>query len=159
MSVNLNDDSKQFLCNEWNRAFRTVIKLRENLAELSAWKHQYLTSSGAYLGDIYKAVENTLRMLVEEIDGEKLQKNDRWHLALLERSYEHGLIPEVNYKTIRGMLNYRHFYVHGYAVELNEDIIRQRAPEAIEAFHTFVGHIQTRFDISFEYSDELSRNT
>ena len=150
MSVNLNDDSKQFLCNEWDRAFRTVAKLRENLAEPFAWKHQYLTSSGAYLGDLYKAVENTLRMLVEEIESEKLQKNDRWHQTLLEKSYEHGLVPEENYKTIRGMLNYRHFYIHGYAVELDEIIIRQRAPEAIEAFYAFVEHIRMRFDIPFK---------
>ena len=151
MSVRLNDDVKQFLCNEWGREHRTVTKLQENLAELSAWKHQYLTSSGAYLGDIYKAVENTLRMLIEEIKDEKLQRNERWHQSLLEKSYERGLIPEENYKTIRGMLNYRHFYVHGYAVELNEEIIRQRAPEAIKAFYAFVNHIRTRFDIPFDY--------
>ena len=142
MSVNLSDDSKRFLCSEWDRAFRTAAKLRENLAESSAWKHQYLTSSGAYLGDLYKAVESTLRLLVEEIEGEKLQKNDRWHQVLLEKSYEYDLIPEEKYKTIRGMLNYRHFYVHGYAVELDETIIRQRAPEAIEAFYMFVEHIR-----------------
>jgi len=87
-------------------------------------------------------VESTLRLLVEEIEGEKLQKNDRWHQVLLEKSYEYDLIPEEKYKTIRGMLNYRHFYVHGYAVELDETIIRQRAPEAIEAFYMFVEHIR-----------------
>jgi len=39
MSVNLSDDSKRFLCNEWDRAFRTAAKLRENLAEsfLYSW--------------------------------------------------------------------------------------------------------------------------
>ena len=148
MSENLNGDLKRFLCNEWNRAYQTIAKLRENLAELSTWKHQYLTSSGAYLGDLYKAVENTLRILVEEAEAKKLQKNDRWHQSLLEKSYLHGLIPEEIYKTIRGMLNYRHFHIHGYAVELNEEIIRQRAPEAIEAFNAFVKHIRTRFDIT-----------
>ena len=116
MSVNLNDKLKQFLCNEWDVARQTIVNLRENLAEISPWRHPFLTSSGTYLGDIYKVLENSLRMLTEEIEGEKLQKNDRWHQSLLEKSYEYGLIPEGDYKTIRGMLNYRHFYVHKTAV-------------------------------------------
>ena len=94
-------------------------------------------------------------MLVEEIELKKLPKNDRWHQSLLEKSYEYGLIQEGNYKAIRGMLNYRHFYVHGYAIELNEDIIRQRAPEAIEALHAFVRYILTKFDVPFDSPDSM----
>ena len=149
MNAGLSDKSKQFLRSEWDIADQTIMILRENLAVLSPWPHQYLTSSGAYLGDIYKVVEKTLRTLVEEIEAKKLPKNERWHQTLLEKSYEYCLIPEENYKTLRGMLRYRHLYVHGYAVKLDEEIIRQRAPEAIEAFYAFVNHIRTKFDIPY----------
>ena len=147
MNVSLNDKLKQFLCSEWNIAGKIIANLRENLAEIPPWRHPFLTSSGTYLGDIYKVVENSLRMLTEEIEGRKLQKNDRWHQSLLEKSYEYGLIPEDHYKTIRGMLGFRHVYVHGYAVQLDEKNIRQRAPEAIDAFYAFENHIRTKFDI------------
>ena len=150
MNVNLNGKLKRFLCNEWDFANQTIANLRENLTEISPWRHPFLTSSGAYLGDIYKVVENSLRMLIEEIESEKLPKNDRWHQSLLEKSYEHELIPEDYYKTIRGMLGFRHVYVHGYAVQLDEKNIRQRAPEAIEAFYAFENHIRTKFDIPFD---------
>ena len=147
MNVGLSDKSKQFLRSEWDIADQTIMILRENLAVLSPWPHQYLTSSGAYLGDIYKVVEKTLRMLIEEIEAKKLPQNDRWHQTLLEKSYEYCLIPEEHYITLRGMLRYRHLCVHGYAVKLDEEIIRQRAPEAIEAFYAFVNLIRTKFDI------------
>ena len=149
MNVNLNDKLKQFLRNEWDIAGQTIANLQENLAELPSWNHQYLASSGAYLGDIYKAVEKTLRMLVEEIEGKNLIKNDRCHQSLLEKSHEYGLILDDNYKTIRSMLGFRHVYVHGYAVQLDEKNIRQRAPEAIDAFYAFENHIRTKFDITF----------
>jgi hypothetical protein len=147
MNVSLSDKSKQFLCDEWNKADRTIVILRENLDEPSPWSPQYLISSGTLLGDIYKAVENSLRTLIEEIDGNRLLKNDRWHQTLLEKSYEYGLILDENYKTIRSMLSYRHRFIHGYDVELDEKYIREGATEAIEAFCEFVNHIRTKFDI------------
>ena len=149
MNVSLNDDLKQFLSSEWDIADRTIAILRENLAVPSPWIPQYLTSSGAYLGDIYKAVEKTLRTLVEEIEGKRLPKNDRWHQSLLEKGYEYGLIPEEHNKTIREMLGFRHVIVHGYSVKLNEENIRKGAPEAIDAFYGFVDHIRTKLSIPY----------
>ena len=147
MNVNLSDDLKQFLCEHWSNAHRTIIALQENLSASSPWSHQYLTSSGTYLGDIYKAIENSLRVLVEEIDGQRLAKNDRWHQTLLEKSFENGLIPINNSKTFREMLRYRHFYVHGYAMNLDESVIRESSPQAIRSFYEFVEHLKEKFDI------------
>jgi len=107
VSVNLSDDSKRYLRSEWAKAHETAEKLGENLSESSAWKHQYLTSGGTYLGDLYKTVENTLRTIVEEVEEEKPAKNDRWHQALLEKGCRYNLIPEEHYKTIRGMLSHK----------------------------------------------------
>jgi uncharacterized protein YutE (UPF0331/DUF86 family) len=150
MNVKLHCKSKQFLCEHWKNAEETILVLQENLSEPAPWKHQYLTSSGTYLGDIYKAIEYSLRTLVEEIDGQKLIKDDKWHKNLLEKSIEYSLIPVNNYKIIREMLSYRHFFVHGYSVKLDETIIRDSAPLAIEAFHSFVKHIQNEFDITIQ---------
>ena len=91
MSVNLSSDLKQFLYEHWSNAHQTIIALQENLSEAPPWTHQYLTSSGTYLGDIYKAIENSLRVLVEEIDGQRLVKSDRWHQTLLDKSLKNEL--------------------------------------------------------------------
>ena len=118
-----------------------------HLAE-GEWKRVQITAMGAYLGDIYKAVEHSLRTLVEEIDGKKVDKNEFWHKNLLERGLELGLIPIEAYKTIREMLNFRHVFIHGYARTLNAEIIKKYAPEVINAFSQFVRYIGQKFEIS-----------
>jgi hypothetical protein len=117
-----------------------------HLAE-AEWKRVQITAMGAYLGDIYKAVEHSLRTLVEEIDGKKVEKNEFWHKNLLERSLELDLIPIEDYKTIREMLNFRHVFIHGYAVTLNAEIIKKESPEVINVFSRFIRHIGQKFDI------------
>jgi len=150
----LSGKSIKFLCDEWETVDQAIVYLRENLEELPPWRYQSLASSGAVLGDIYKTVESTLRTLVEKIEGRKLNKDDRWHKALLEKGYEYEFIPKEHYKTIREMLGFRHVIVHGYSIKLNEESIRQGAPEAINAFYGFVDHIRTKFDIPFEFSTQ-----
>ena len=143
----ISDKSKQYLCREWASAYETIEEMYGHLAERE-WKRVQITAMGAYLGDIYKAVEHSLRTLVEEIDGKKVDKNEFWHKNLLERGFELNLIPIEAYKTIREMLNFRHVFIHGYAITLNAEIIKKYAPEVINAFSQFVRYIGQKFEIS-----------
>ena len=108
---------------------------------------------GMLLGDIYKAVEQSLRMIVENIEKQKILKDEAWHENLLAFSEQLGLIPENIHITLRGMLKYRHRLHHGYGTPLDEIFIRKHAPEAIEAFTCFTTHIAERYSDLFSEDD------
>jgi uncharacterized protein YutE (UPF0331/DUF86 family) len=151
------DKSKQNLCREWASAYETIEELYGHLAE-EEWKRVQITAMGAYLGDIYKAVEHSLRTLIEEIDGKKAEKNEFWHKNLLERGFELDLIPIEAYKTIREMLNFRHVFIHSYAITLDAEIIKKDVPEVINAFSRFVHYIGQKFEI-FDADIDAIRET
>lgn len=148
MNESMSRKLRAFLVEEFAKGRETIEKLKENLEAASPWSHQYTTSAGTYLGDIYKAIESSLRMTIECKEGQRLEKNDQWHRALLEKGLEKGLIPVDNYPVVRDMLGYRHRFVHGYAIDLDKLIIRDSAPEAIATFEAFVRCMQTRYGIT-----------
>jgi uncharacterized protein YutE (UPF0331/DUF86 family) len=111
------------------------------------WSIMETGGMGSALGDIYKVVEHSLKNIIEETTRRKIPKDANWHQKLLEEATREGLIPDEIRKIIRGMLGYRHLDVHGYSMDVREDLIRKNAPEAIMAFYDFVGHLQEKFDI------------
>ena len=104
--------------------------------------------------ELYNAVENSLRVIVENIENKKIIKNDRWHQTLLEKGCEYDLIPIKAYRTIRGMLEFRHVVIHGYSKDFKEDKIREYIPDAIEAFYAFEEHIRAKLEIPHLFSPE-----
>jgi hypothetical protein len=100
---------------------------------------------GAFLADIYKGIESVLRLFIEKIFGESMEKNDAWHKNLLARARERALIPEGIDKTLDGMRRYRHLQVHGYSIDLDETQLRSNVPDAISAYRAFVDHILERY--------------
>jgi len=146
MSVLLSSDAKRFLCKHWATAYLTIEEM-ENMLQKDAWNVMETGGMGSALGDIYKSVEHSLKSIIEEISGKNTAKNENWHQKLLEEGVREGLIPDEIRKTIRGMLSYRHWDIHGYSMETREELIRKNTPEAITAFRIFVGHLQKRFDI------------
>ena len=55
-----------------------------------------------------------------------IERSSRFRRDFKREFKTHGLIPEDHYKTIRGMLGFRHVYIHGYAVQLDETSVRER---------------------------------
>ncbi len=113
------------------------------LLEKRPWSRVETVAAGAFLVDIYKGIESTLRLVIEKIYGERLVKNESWHRNLIARARELNLIPEGIGRTIDGMRQYRHLQMHGYSIELDEAQLRANCPEAIKAFHTYIEHLRT----------------
>jgi len=150
MSVPLSGDAKRFLCKHWAVAFLTIEEM-ENMLQKDAWNIMETGGMGSALGDIYKAVEHSLENIIKETSGRNMAKDEKWHQKLLEEGVREGLIPDEIRKTIRGMLSYRHWDIHGYSMETREELIRKNTPEAIKAFRIFVSHLQNRYDIPNTY--------
>jgi uncharacterized protein YutE (UPF0331/DUF86 family) len=143
--MNAKESAQQYLRELWALIQEdTVPSMREYL-DLPEWDKIQLAGMGMCLGDIYKALEQSLRCVLENIEGKKIAKNESWHSNLLSLSEEMGLIPEDIRGTVQGMLKYRHHLHHGYGVQLNERLVRKYAPEAIDAFNAFTKHIISRY--------------
>lgn len=148
MSMRPAKDLEIFLSTTWGTVLNeTFPVMKGNLAQ-NTWLVSQKAGMGMFLGDIYKAVEQSLRAIIEDAEGKKIPKNESWHINLLESALEFDLIPAEVHTTLRGMLRYRHMLMHGYGVRLNEEFIRQKAPEAMRAFELFIEHIAGRYDLS-----------
>jgi uncharacterized protein YutE (UPF0331/DUF86 family) len=121
------------------------IQEAQELLNKADWRRLEITAMGAFLSDIYKGMEAVLRLFIEKIYEEKLEKNDSWHKNLIDRAKEKSLIPEGIERTIDGMRQYRHLQVHGYSIDLDEKQLRQNTPDAIAAYRAFVDHILERY--------------
>jgi uncharacterized protein YutE (UPF0331/DUF86 family) len=128
-------------------AIREVIGLLQDTLKNAVWEHTHLTAAGTYLGNIYMGIESCLKMSLES-DGCRIAKDDRWHRTLLELASEKDLIPLNEYKIVRGMLAFRHFFVHGYAPTLREHDIRQNAAEAINCFYNIEDRLKERYSVT-----------
>jgi uncharacterized protein YutE (UPF0331/DUF86 family) len=139
----LRETERQFLLELWRVIEEDTAQAMKEYMALPAWDRVQLAGMGMFLGDIYKAVEQSLRCILENIEGKKIPKGESWHSDLLKLSAETGLIPEKIRRTMVGMLKYRHRIHHGYGVNLNEGLVRQNTTEAIDAFTEFTEHIKT----------------
>jgi hypothetical protein len=108
------------------------------------WSRVEATAMGAFLVDIYKGIESTLRLVIEKIYDEKIPKSESWHRDLLSRARALDLIPNGIDRTIEGMRQYRHLQTHGYSIDLDETQLRANCPEAIEAFYVYIEHVRKR---------------
>jgi len=138
----LREIERQFLLELWKLILEDTAPAMKGYLDLPEWDKIQLAGMGMFLGDIYKAVEQSLRCILESIEGNKIPKGESWHSNLLKLSVETGLIPEKIRNTLQGMLKYRHRIHHGYGVNLNEGMLRQNTSEAIAAFIEFTGHIK-----------------
>ncbi|HOO87726.1 MAG TPA: hypothetical protein PK849_10625 [Synergistales bacterium] len=146
--MNAKESARQFLREVWRLIKEDTVPSMQEYLNLPEWDKIQLAGMGMCLGDIYKAFEQSLRCILENIEGKKIEKNESWHSNLLRLSNEMELIPTDIRDTVQGMLKYRHHLHHGYGVKLNERLIRKYAPEAIDAFDAFTKHIISRyFDI------------
>jgi uncharacterized protein YutE (UPF0331/DUF86 family) len=144
--MNKNPRLQAFLAEQF-AAIREIIELLQDTLKNTTWEHAYLTAAGTYLSNIYMGVESCLKMALET-EGWHIAKNDYWHKTLLELAQEKGLIPLNEYKTVRGMLSFRHFIVHGYVSTLREHDIRQNASEAINSFYNIEDWLMKRYAVT-----------
>jgi hypothetical protein len=126
--------------------------IRADLKE-KEWRQSQIVGMGYLLADLYKAIEQSLRTIIEDVEGIKIIKNESWHQALLEYGIKLKLIPLDSQSVVRSMLKYRHRVIHCYGVDFREDIIRDSAPEAIDAFNACMDAMMNKYGITKEDLD------
>ena len=93
---------------------------------------------GAVLHDIYNGLENVLKQLIRH-RGRAIPDGDAWHRELLGLAVELKILSENTADQPKPYLAFRHFFVHGYSLELDLDRLRpliQDAKTVVDAFRS-----------------------
>lgn len=88
---------------------------------------------GALLHGFYNGVENVLKQVLVE-QGADLPTGPSWHRDLVNAAHESGIISETLAKDLGRYLAFRHFFGHGYAVELRMDRLEPLVEDAKNIF-------------------------
>jgi hypothetical protein len=74
-----------------------------------------------------------LELLIRKVHGQEISGTE-WHKAIVFKARELGYVPDEIVGVINGMRDFRHVMRHGYDLELEPDMVRENAPEAIHAY-------------------------
>ena len=100
-----------------------------------------LAGIGALLHDFYNGVENILKQMVRE-EGVSVPDGPAWHRDLVATAGSLGIISESTANLLKPYLAFRHFFVHGYSLELDPKRVAPLMCEARTTFEVFRKEIE-----------------
>ena len=109
------------------------------------WEAAHICASATE--KVYTGCERVMAWLASEIDGAPIAKSDAWHSTLLHRMANpmpparDAILSAECYALLDRLRSFRHRERNSYGINLDLEIVLDRAAEAVTAFHIF------RFDI------------
>ena len=101
-----------------------------------------LAGVGALLHDLYSGIESILKQMVRE-EGVALPDGPAWHRDLVTLAVSMDIISEPTANLLKPYMAFRHFFVHGYSLELDPRRIMPLLSDARSMFETFRMEIDT----------------
>jgi len=114
-----------------------VLKHIQELLAKPQWNAYELAAMGTFLHNAYSGVERILRCRLAE-RGNLPKADESWRKTLLRRSLETSFLTEAQHTALFDLLQFRHFYIHGYAHQLDDVRIRQIAESALPVIGEFL---------------------
>jgi hypothetical protein len=84
------------------------------------------------VANVYNGIETVLELLIRKAHGREISGQE-WHKAVIATARELGYVPDEILDIVNGMRDFRHVKRHGYDLELDPDMVRANAPEAVYA--------------------------
>ena len=130
----------------FDKSRQTIEALKTTLRSTpGSWDMTICAGAGKLLGDLYMSIENILRLFIEGVHGERIVKDESWHLRLVDAGNEKGLLPLGISDTLQNMRSFRHRLIHGYGIEMDENKLRKIIPESITAYEKVEAHILIKY--------------
>jgi hypothetical protein len=117
----------------------TVLLLQEWL-DKESWNPMEAIGVASVVANIYNGIETLLELLIRKVHGKEISGAE-WHKAVISKAHELGYVPDEILGVINGMRDFRHVKRHGYDLELEPDIVRENAPEAVQAHNIIANKI------------------
>ena len=111
----------------------------EALPTLSALE---TAGTAALLHNFYNGIENLFKQVVRS-RGLEVPTGDSWHRDLVNLACGEGIVSEDTAVQLRQYLAFRHFFSHGYAVDLEVERMQPLIEELREVYEQFRQDIET----------------
>lgn len=109
-----------------------------NSSDLREANHLEVAGVAALLHNFYNGVENILKQIVTE-DGDGIYlAGESWHRELLQAAVEMQILSQETESELRAYLAFRHFFVHSYALTLDEERLRPLVDNANKVYQRFL---------------------
>jgi len=142
----LKEKYQKSLWTVFDKSRQTIEALKTTLQSTpGSWDMTVCAGTGKLLGDLYMSIENILRLFIEGVHGERIVKDESWHMRLVDAGNVKGLLPLGINDTVQNMRSFRHRLIHGYGIEMDEKKLRKAVPESIMAYKKVEAHIRKKY--------------
>ncbi len=97
--------------------------------------------TAALLHNFYNGIENIFRQILRA-RGLDVPTGDSWHRDLVNLAWAEGIVSETTANQLRQYLAFRHFFSHGYGVELDVEQMQPLVEELPDLYGRFRRHIE-----------------
>jgi hypothetical protein len=109
-----------------------TVWLLQKWPDKDSWNTMEAIGVASVAANVYNGIETLLELLIKKVHGREISGAE-WHKAVIFTARELGYIPDEILDIINGMRDFRHVKRHGYDLELNADMVRANAPEAVQS--------------------------
>jgi hypothetical protein len=110
-------------------------------SNLSALSPLELAGAAALLHNFYNGIENVLKQVFQKRNL-KIRDGQSWHKDLIDDAVSGNLISESLANELKRYLAFRHFFSHGYALDLISDRLEPLVRDARQIFTNFKTDIE-----------------
>ena len=124
-----------------------TLKEMPNLLLVEEKTFPELAAMATILQNVYNGMENILKQILKE-KKVPLQKSDTWHKDILESCGEQKIISDEMKNILYEFLLFRHFFVHGYAIRIEEARLLPLAENIRATWERFLFEIKPYYEFS-----------
>lgn len=121
----------------------TIIVELKKVSALSNVSSIELAGIGAFLHNFYNAVENILKQILSSMNI-AIPAGSFWHRDLLDTAYASKLISLKVKEELGPYLAFRHFFVHGYSLDLRADLLSPLVKSISSTYENFKKDLQSQ---------------
>ena len=118
-----------------------IVNLVINKKRLNGLDSIEIRGAALSLATLYNGIERVLVLILIDKSG-PLKENSKWHVELLKKAVEAGIISHDLYNELKKFLGFRHFIRHAYSFEINPATIEAVLDVTPGLTTTFIGEIR-----------------